>query len=127
MLLDLSVDRQTYVEDCEVCCRPLEISYTADDGEVIALAHDGRPLPFQVTMRRFGRRLDVETLRAELPVAPFFFDVLWCDGEDLLDRPLSERLQRLDDILPPTLRVPRVVPSDLDEAKRFQADALARD
>jgi hypothetical protein len=33
MILDLSVDLHTYVEDCEVCCNPLEISYAveADD------------------------------------------------------------------------------------------------
>lgn len=36
MVLDLSVHRHTYVEDCEVCCNPLEISYTVDDD---ALAH----------------------------------------------------------------------------------------
>ncbi len=34
MVLDLSVRHHTYVEDCEVCCNPLEISYTAED-EVI--------------------------------------------------------------------------------------------
>ncbi len=28
MVLDLSVRRQTYVEDCEVCCHPIEISYS---------------------------------------------------------------------------------------------------
>ena len=28
MVLDLSVRRQTYVEDCEVCCNPIEISYS---------------------------------------------------------------------------------------------------
>lgn len=31
MVLDLSVLRQTYVEDCEVCCNPIEISYTLQD------------------------------------------------------------------------------------------------
>jgi hypothetical protein len=31
MMLDLSVRRQTYVEDCEVCCNPIEISYSVDD------------------------------------------------------------------------------------------------
>jgi transcription elongation factor Elf1 len=30
MILDLSVRRQTYVEDCEVCCNPIQISYTAE-------------------------------------------------------------------------------------------------
>jgi hypothetical protein len=31
MVLDLSVRRQTYVEDCEVCCNPIEISYSVDN------------------------------------------------------------------------------------------------
>ena len=34
MLLDLSVDEQTYVEDCEVCCRPIVVHYAVDDEEV---------------------------------------------------------------------------------------------
>ena len=33
MLLDLSVSRQTYIEDCEVCCKPIEISFTVEDEE----------------------------------------------------------------------------------------------
>ena len=31
MVLDLSVRRQTYVEDCEVCCNPIEITYSVED------------------------------------------------------------------------------------------------
>jgi hypothetical protein len=34
MVLDLSIRRQSYVEDCEVCCRPIQISYTVEDDEV---------------------------------------------------------------------------------------------
>lgn len=34
MVLDLSVHSQTYVEDCEVCCQPIEIRYRAADDEV---------------------------------------------------------------------------------------------
>jgi transcription elongation factor Elf1 len=34
MVLDLSVPKQTYVEDCEVCCNPIEISYTVRDEEL---------------------------------------------------------------------------------------------
>ena len=95
------------------------------DGEVIALAPDGRPRSFQDTMRRFGRRLDVELLRAELPLTPFFFDLLH-DGETLIDRPLAERIEQLDRLVPASLRVPRVVTADVDEAIRFQTDALER-
>jgi ATP-dependent DNA ligase I len=96
------------------------------DGEVIALGPDERPLPFQVTMRRFGRRLDVDALRAELPVVPFFFDILRLDGEDLLDQQLHQRLTRLEAVVPPGMRVPRVVTSNAAEAKRFEATALER-
>ena len=96
------------------------------DGEVIALDSEARPLPFQVTMRRFGRRLDVEALRAELPVVSFFFDILRLDGEDLLDHQLHQRLTRLDAVVPPSMRVPRIVTADADEARRFEAGALER-
>lgn len=34
MVLDLSVRRQTYVEDCEVCCRPIKVSFTVEDDEL---------------------------------------------------------------------------------------------
>ena len=70
------------------------------DGEVIALGPLGRPLPFQDTMRRFGRKLEVDALRAELPLAAFFFDALLLEGVELLDQPLSARLARLDPLLP---------------------------
>jgi transcription elongation factor Elf1 len=35
MVLDLSAAEQSYVEDCEVCCNPIQISYTAEDFELI--------------------------------------------------------------------------------------------
>ncbi len=34
MLLDLSVGSQMYVEDCEVCCNPIDVTYAVEDGEV---------------------------------------------------------------------------------------------
>jgi len=30
MVLDMSVPDQTYIEDCEVCCQPIEIVYTVE-------------------------------------------------------------------------------------------------
>ena len=35
MVLDTSVGSQTYVEDCEVCCKPIEVRYTIEDGTVV--------------------------------------------------------------------------------------------
>jgi DNA ligase-1 len=96
------------------------------DGEVIALAGDGRPLSFQDTMRRFGRRLDVDALRAELPLTPYFFDVLLHDGEEVLDRSFADRMRLLDLIVPEPYRVPRVVTADVELARQFTAGALER-
>src|SRR5215213_109593 len=95
------------------------------DGEVIALRPDGAPHPFQVTMRRFGRKLDVARLRGELPLTPFFFDLLHLDGQDLIDRPAGERFAALGEAVP-GWTVPRIVTADAEEADAFFEDALAR-
>lgn len=96
------------------------------DGETIALAPGGAPRPFQVTMRRFGRKLDVEAIRAELPLTAFFFDCLRYDDTDLVDRPAQERFTALAEALPGTLVIPRVVTDDPVAAERFLGEALAR-
>jgi hypothetical protein len=36
MVLDPSVRRQTYIEDCEVCCNPIEVSYVVEEDAVTA-------------------------------------------------------------------------------------------
>ncbi|HSL03042.1 MAG TPA: CPXCG motif-containing cysteine-rich protein, partial [Nitrospiraceae bacterium] len=38
MVLDLTVNRHTYIEDCEVCCNPIEISYTVQDDALVSFA-----------------------------------------------------------------------------------------
>ena len=38
MLLDLSIDEQTFVEDCEVCCHPIQVHYRVEEGAVAELA-----------------------------------------------------------------------------------------
>jgi DNA ligase-1 len=96
------------------------------DGEVIALRADGRPLPFQETMRRFGRKLDVHALRESLPLTPFFFDCLHVDGRNLLDASTEERAQELARAVPAAACMPRLVTDELAQAERFLSDALAK-
>jgi transcription elongation factor Elf1 len=38
IVLDLSVPEQTYVEDCEVCCQPIEVSYAIEEEAVVEFA-----------------------------------------------------------------------------------------
>jgi DNA ligase-1 len=96
------------------------------DGETIALHQDGRPHPFQVTASRFGSRLDVERMRATLPLTPFLFDVLHLDGQDLLDRSGAERHAALAEIVPEQQRVPRIVTAEPATAAAFLAETIER-
>ena len=95
------------------------------DGEAMSLQSDGRPQPFQVTMRRFGRKLDVAATRAKLPLRPYFFDCLRLDAEDLTFAPAHERIATLSAVLPPELIVPRTVTAVPSMARAFFDEALA--
>ncbi|HEX6241070.1 MAG TPA: ATP-dependent DNA ligase [Polyangiales bacterium] len=106
--------------------RALAVEDVVLDGEVIVLHADGTPVPFQQTMRRFGRKLDVEALRRELPLSTFFFDCLHAGGETLLDAPLSERAARLAALLPEGARMPRLVGGDAAAVQAFYEQALDR-
>jgi transcription elongation factor Elf1 len=35
MLVDPSISKQNYIEDCEVCCNPIEVSLELEEGEII--------------------------------------------------------------------------------------------
>jgi DNA ligase-1 len=96
------------------------------DGEAIALRGGGAPEPFQVTMRRFGRKLDVAALRREIPLAVLFFDALHARGDDLLALPARERHAALAEAVPEPLRVPRLVTADPAAAGAFLVEALRR-
>ncbi len=103
----------------------LDVDTAVLDGEVIALGEGGRPQPFQVTGARTASTADVERLRAEVPLTPFFFDLLHLDGRDLLDAPARERWSSLAATVPPAWLVPRLATNDADAASGFFADLVA--
>jgi DNA ligase-1 len=105
--------------------RALPVRSAVLDGEAIALRPDGAPQPFQVTMRRFGRRQDDPALRRALPLSVFFFDCLHLDGDDLTPLEARERHAALVRAAPPALRVPRLVTADREAAEAFLDAALA--
>jgi hypothetical protein len=35
--IDASVPNQEYVEDCQICCRPILVNVVSENGEVIAV------------------------------------------------------------------------------------------
>ena len=104
--------------------RPLPVREIILDGEVLALHVNGTPLPFQDTMRRFGRRLDVDRLRSQLPLTPFVFDCLYIDGRPVTSEPQRERFAALTEAAAP-LAVPHRIINDERAAVDFFDSAIA--
>jgi DNA ligase-1 len=109
------------VPDVVAVARDLPVERFVLDGEALAMGEPevramagelGRPRSFQESMRKDERLL------------PRFFDCLHADGEDLLDRPLSERLAALDAVAGPW-RIPGRLTADPIEGESVLADALA--
>jgi DNA ligase 1 len=113
------------VPEITASVRQLPVREVVLDGEAIAFTASGRPQPFQITMRRFGRKLNVEKLRAELPIHAFFFDCLRLEDQSLVDRPARERFAALARAVPESLRIPRLITSSEDKARAFYDAALA--
>jgi DNA ligase-1 len=91
------------------------------DGEVLGSDGDAKPGAFQDTMSRFS----AEDATGLPMLTPWFFDVLHVDGTDLLDEPLSIRLEHLS-VVARAHQVHGVVTDDPDEAARILTDALDR-
>jgi DNA ligase-1 len=106
--------------------RGLDAAAAVLDGEAVALFPDGRPRPFQVTSGRAASHHGSGPQRADLPLSPFFFDLLHIDGTDLIDAAGSERHALLSRILPAGLVIPRIVTADPVIAAEFFSDAVAR-
>lgn len=94
------------------------------DGEVLSLDPEGRPRPFQISMRRFGRKLDIDRVQADLPMTAFWFDTLYTDGAPIIDEPQAKRFETLTRTVPESNIVPHLVTSDRGEADRFLQQAL---
>lgn len=91
------------------------------DGEAIALGPGGRPLPFQDTMRRFGKSRD---LVEKVPLSLSLFDALLVDDQTLLAAPARDRFPVLD-ALAPQHAVPRLVTANAEDATAFYDRAIA--
>jgi|Deesub1362B_J571_1020462.scaffolds.fasta_scaffold00058_55 DNA ligase-1 len=95
------------------------------DGEVIAL-QNGKPAPFQILLRRFRRKYDVEEMEREIPIHAYIFDILYANGEVLIDLPLKERRKRLNEIGSNEIISvsPEILSGDAKEVEQFYKKAI---
>jgi DNA ligase-1 len=91
------------------------------DGEAVGVGEDELPRTFQDTMSAFGQDA---AGGAGAGLDSRFFDILHLDGDDLIDRPLVDRLATLERVAGPW-RIPGVITTDAAEAQRVLDEALA--
>ncbi|MEM3897771.1 MAG: ATP-dependent DNA ligase [Nitrososphaerota archaeon] len=94
------------------------------DGEVVAVDEAGRPMPFQELLRRFRRLKGVEEEAERIPLKPWIFDVLYLDGQELLDMPYRERRELLEKLISEEHLAPRIISSSLEEVQSFMRRAM---
>ena len=93
------------------------------DGEVIAIK-DGKPMPFQSVLRRFRRRHDIAEAQEAIEMVPNVFDILYLDGETLIDLPFAERRKKLESVVKQFV-APQVRSSQEEEVVKTYEAALA--
>ena len=100
---------------------------TVLDGEVLAF-RDDRPLPFSALQQRIGRQKQVAQMARAVPVVFMTYDLLEQNGMDIRTLPLSERRERLINLLPSgVLRPsPGVVGSSWDALAEVHSESRVR-
>jgi DNA ligase-1 len=102
--------------------RALPVTSLVLDGEAIGVDDDARPRAFQDTMSSFGRDAGRD-VGAAGALGAYFFDALHVDGDDLVDRPLTERLEVVQSVVG-ARRVPGIVTASPEEAAAFLDTAI---
>jgi DNA ligase-1 len=80
-------------------------------------------MPFQSVLRRFRRRHDIAEAQDAIEMVPNVFDILYLDGETLIDLPLEKRRERLESVVNRYI-APQLVSSDPLEIERTYKAAL---
>jgi DNA ligase D-like protein (predicted ligase)/DNA ligase D-like protein (predicted polymerase)/DNA ligase D-like protein (predicted 3'-phosphoesterase) len=70
------------------------------DGEIVATDEAGKT-SFELLQQRMNLASapEIERVRKKIPVELVVFDLLWVDGEDITDEPLSARRERLSSLV----------------------------
>ncbi|MBN1431717.1 MAG: ATP-dependent DNA ligase [Methanomicrobiaceae archaeon] len=93
------------------------------DGEVIAVDDEGRPLPFQNVLRRFRRKHDVASHMENVRLVPNLFDILYLDGETLIEKTFEERRVLLERNVM-SFVAPQIVSDDIKFIEAFYRESL---
>jgi len=94
------------------------------EGEVIAVGAEGNPLPFQHLMRRFRRVHDIEEMTRLIPIKLYLFDLIFLNGQSLINMPYVERRKRLEEIAGNIPLTKQIVAESKATAEKFLEEAM---
>jgi len=94
------------------------------EGEVIAVDDSGHPIPFQHLMRRFRRVHGIEDAAEKIPVKLYLFDILYLNGESLINVPYLQRRQVLAENAGKIPLTAQIATSSVEEAGQFLKEAM---
>ncbi len=97
------------------------------DGEAVAIDEDGRPKPFQEILKRFRRKYDVQNKVRHIPLNLNLFDIMYLNGESLIELPLQKRRELLVSCVENSdlIRVDsQLITSDLSQINSMYEQAL---
>jgi DNA ligase 1 len=94
------------------------------EGEVVAVDSTGTPIPFQHLMRRFKRVHGIAGAAEEIPLKLYLFDVLYLNGESLIQQPYVQRRKTLAEIAGKILLTAQIVTSNRNDAGDFLKAAM---
>lgn len=100
------------------------------EGEILGIdAKTGYPLPFQALSQRIQRKYGIEKMAKEIPVQVNIFDIVYLNGEMLLDRPFIERrkiLEKTVKTIPRKFQLSKqIITDDLEKLEEFYQEALS--
>jgi len=91
-----------YPDVVEMVRRHVKAEKAILEGEIVAIDPETLELrPFQILMQR-KRKHDIYKVMKEVPVGVYLFELLYLDGEDLTQKPLLQRRERLEKIIETT-------------------------
>ncbi|MGC9059000.1 MAG: ATP-dependent DNA ligase [Candidatus Aenigmatarchaeota archaeon] len=113
----------------ELCKKGIKADECVIEGETIAIdAKTGNPLAFQVLSQRIHRKYDIEKMIEKIPIQIHLFDIVYLNGEMLINKPLLERRKILESIIEP---IPgkfglarQIISDNIKEIEDFYNEAL---
>ncbi len=108
-----------YIKADEVIFEGEAISYNEDTGEFY---------PFQITIQR-KRKYNIEKMAEEYPLKLFAFDIMYLNGENLTEKPLSKRREILESVIDTNTRIEmseKIEATSVKELRDFYETCIER-